>query len=279
MPRRPTISYLKLLETSLTACFGWNFTAALRASVQSTVETKADRLGLDPMIYAHRAATTESELYTLADEVCSRTTRPTINQSQFLFLGAVLISQIAETSPTGGPIRTWCSSAPLGLEPFLPLIAISELNLPPKGRHRVLLTEWRATILQAVSLGRFASNEVAALPRSLQEKYLAPVGQESNPLYQLSDQIRVKVQVERANLLRTAEARPHRGAFDLVLSPGSLTFLTDAARQKWIRQAGASLRPGGILVLSESETSLFDDLMFAKIESGPKGFYEFVGAT
>lgn len=279
MRRRHTTSYLKLLESALTGCFGWNFTVPLHASLQSAVEMKAERLGFDPMIYAHRAATTESELYTLADEVCSRALRPTISQAQFLFLGVVLLSQIAATSPTGGPVSAWCNSAPTGIEPFLPLIAIAELNLAPKGRHRVLLTEWRATILQTVSLGRFTSAEVGILPRSLQEKYFAPVNGAEQPTLQVSDFIRVMSRVERANLLRERSEDAPRGTFDLVLSPGSLTFLTETARQKWVRQLARSLRPGGILMISEAEASIFDAAEFARLESGPKGFYERTSAA
>src|ERR1041384_6824735 len=92
--------YVKTLEQSLTAAFGWKAIAEWRDKLITEVQRKAHRLGISEDTYCHSAIASPTELQTLAELVSNNETRFFREVEQMNGLRRQVIPELLERKAT-----------------------------------------------------------------------------------------------------------------------------------------------------------------------------------
>lgn len=159
------------------------------------------------------------------------------------FVLPVLLAECAE------PL-IWSAGCANGAEAYT--IAMLLERLRPQGRYRILATDINHQCLQATFEGVYGEEALREAPEDFQREYFTPL---PDGRYQAQPALRAHIDCVRHDLLRDQFPRN----VDLILCRNVVIYLTPAAKMQLYPQFFRALRPGGYLMLGNTERILEAD--------------------
>ena len=148
------------------------------------------------------------------------------------------------------PIRVWIPACATGEEAYTLSILFEEEFLKsglPQNNLKFFATDLNNTSLSFASRGLYPRSSVAGIPAHLLEKYFLPIGKS----YQVVKSIREQIIFAKHNILKD----PPFTRLDLVSCRNLLIYLNPAAQTRLLSSIHYALRPGGVLVIGQSEST------------------------
>ena len=109
----------------------------------------------------------------------------------------------------------------------------------------ITATDLDKQVIAKAKVGLYSEKSIASVPADLKKKYFTKVG----PSYQISDEIKSKVEFKEHNLLDNNYAT----GYHMIVCRNVLIYFTEEAKDEVFRKFFASLAPGGILFIGSTE--------------------------
>ncbi|GAB4259627.1 MAG: protein-glutamate O-methyltransferase CheR [Deferrisomatales bacterium] len=187
----------------------------------------------------------------LVQAVVTAETRFFRDESPFRALRQIVApSLVARRTP---PVRmaVWCAGCSTGQEPYSVVMALWDLVETATLDVDVWATDISEAALDRARQGIYEAEELErGLDGACRRRFFRELG---SGRAQVRDEVRRRVRFERLNLVAAA---PEAGRFDLALCRNVAIYFDREGKKRLYRTLGASLRPGGYLVLGAAETLL-----------------------
>lgn len=142
------------------------------------------------------------------------------------------------------PLRAWSAGCANGAEPYTLAMILSDI-LP--GRHWILATDLDPGVLEQSRRGAFAPNETRSAPDSIRQRYLDLDPERG--CYRVRQELKEMITFRQSNMLTDR----FEENLDLIICRNVTIYFEDHARTEVYRRFAASLRPGGVLFVGETE--------------------------
>jgi chemotaxis protein methyltransferase CheR len=145
--------------------------------------------------------------------------------------------------------RIWCAAASTGQELYSVAIVLKEmLGTLAKYELKLFGSDISGAVLERASKGTYSQLEVSrGLSSERLQRHFAQRGSD----WAISDELRSLATFQRLNLLEPA---PGIGQFDIVLCRNVAIYFSNVNRTRLFSNIAAHLRPGGMLLVSMTET-------------------------
>ena len=171
---------------------------------------------------------------------------------KFQELEQKVLPELLKSSPK---LNIWSAGCSIGAEPYSIAMALNEMT--PGVQHKILATDLDLEMLGKAKQGVYSLNEIKNIPQARLKKYFT----ETNGQYQISEDIKRKVEFKRHNLLLDK----FETGFDLILCRNVVIYFTEEAKDQLYRRFFAALKPGGVLFVGGTEAILnFRDMGFVQ---------------
>jgi chemotaxis protein methyltransferase CheR len=266
--------HLKTLEQALANGFGWQ-PGTVRDALVDTVESKADRLGLDVVSYCRMAAAAHGELQALAEEVAVGETRFFREPDQFDAIRESVFPNLLGARATTRRLRLWSVGCSSGEEAYsLAMLVRDALQPDEEWRVELFASDLRGHAILQASRGRYTASGLRRLDPNLRNRYFIGIDEPGpNREYDLIPLVRRMVTFRRANVVEPYVWRQIPGPYDLIVCENLLVYFHRLAVEQTVERLVAALAPGGILVVSPAETSLVARGGLKPVEFLPRGFF------
>ncbi len=163
------------------------------------------------------------------------------NPEQWSLMDKEIIPELI--SRFGKNLKVWSAACSTGDEPYSLVMALSRHI--PLNQITIMATDIDKQVIEKAKLGLYNEKSVASVPEDLKKKYFTKVG----PSYQISEEIKSRVQFKQHNLLR--DTYPDR--CDLIVCRNVLIYFTEEAKDEVFRKFNTSLKEKGILFIGSTE--------------------------
>lgn len=183
-----------------------------------------------------------------------------------------VLPELARKRAAERTLNIWCAASSTGQEPYSLAILIREY-LPELAGWKInlLATDLSRDVLARAREGRFGQIEVnRGLPAALLIKYFEQHG----TTWQLRADVRAMVEFREMNL---AQPWPYLPRMDLVLLRNVMIYFEVDTKKEILGRLARVLRPDAYLLLGGSETTLFLDGSYRRVEHLSPGFYQLIG--
>lgn len=165
-------------------------------------------------------------------------------------------------SKFGKNLKIWSAACSTGDEPYSLVMALSR-HLP-LNQIKIYATDIDKQVLAKANVGLYNEKSLVGVPEDLKNKYFTKVG----PSYQISDEIKARVEFKQANLLTDK----YPTDCDLIVCRNVLIYFTEEAKDEVFRKFAKSLKPGGLLFIGATEQIMnYKDMGYSRKSSF---FYE-----
>lgn len=188
----------------------------------------------------------------------------------FTALEHAIIPTLLEGSGPLDPFRVWCGASSSGQEPHSLAMLVSEKfpQLIPT-RFRIVATDLSPSMVARCTAGRYSQFEVN---RGLPARSLVRHFEQDGTEWVLRPQIRDLIETRTLNL---TESWVGIGRCDLVMLRNVLIYFSLDTKREILRRIRRDvLKPGGILMLGSSETTLNIDDEYVRREHERTVFYQ-----
>ncbi len=163
------------------------------------------------------------------------------------YLRDVVLPELLHGHPS---LRVWSAGCAGGHEPYSLAIALAEATNDYRP-HRVIATDIDGAALeQARAGGPYTADEVAPMPATLRERYLA---RQDDKYWLNNTRVRRKVIFAEHNLLADPFLPPGGGPYDLVVCRNVVIYFTAEGKRLLYQRLRETLRPGGVLFIGGTE--------------------------
>ena len=143
----------------------------------------------------------------------------------------------------GKNLKIWSSACSTGDEPYSLVMALSK-HLP-LNQITVIATDLDKRVIEKAKTGLYNDKSVAGVPNDLLNKYFTKIG----PSYQISDEIKKRVEFHEHNLLKDA----YPTGCHLIVCRNVLIYFTEEAKNEVFSKFSKSLAKGGVLFIGSTE--------------------------
>lgn len=143
----------------------------------------------------------------------------------------------------GKNLKIWSAACSTGDEPYSLVMALSR-HLP-LNQIKIYATDIDKQVIAKAKVGLYNEKSLAGVPADLKAKYFTKVG----PSYQISDEIKARVEFKESNLLKDA----YPTNCDFIVCRNVLIYFTEEAKDEVFRKFSKSLKSGGILFIGSTE--------------------------
>ena len=143
----------------------------------------------------------------------------------------------------GKNLKIWSAACSTGDEPYSLVMALSR-HLP-LNQIKIYATDLDKQVIAKAKVGLYGEKSVASVPADLKNKFFAKVGSS----YQISDEIKSRVEFKEHNLLRDA----YPTNYHMIVCRNVLIYFTEEAKDEVFRKFQKSLATGGILFIGSTE--------------------------
>lgn len=163
------------------------------------------------------------------------------NPDQWELLIQQFIPELIKSS--GRNLKIWSAACSTGDEPYSLVMALSEhMEL---SRIHILATDLDKTVISQAKDGLYSEKSIANLPDKYIQKYFTKIGSS----YQISDEIKKRVEFRQHNLL----ADPYPDHCNLIVCRNVLIYFTEEAKHEVYEKFYKSLADQGILFIGSTE--------------------------
>lgn len=163
------------------------------------------------------------------------------NPEQWVLLDKEIIPELIDKY--GKNLKIWSAACSTGDEPYSLVMALSRHI--PLNQIKIYATDLDKQVIQKAKMGLYSEKSIASVPADLKQKYFTQVG----PSYQISDEIKKRVEFREHNLLRDT----YPTDYHLIVCRNVLIYFTEEAKDEVFRKFQKALAPGGILFIGSTE--------------------------
>lgn len=166
------------------------------------------------------------------------------NPDQWKTLDSQIIPELIHRF--GRNLKIWSAACSTGDEPYS--LVMTFLRHLPLNQIKIMATDIDKQAIAKAKEGLYHEKSIAAVPDDFKKKYFSSIGTS----YQISDQIRSRVEFREQNLLKNDYAN----GFHLIVCRNVLIYFTEEAKNEVFRKFYQSLAPGGFLFIGSTEQIL-----------------------
>ena len=148
------------------------------------------------------------------------------------------------------PARVWCAACSSGEEPLTLTMMLAERGMLDD--VEIVATDISARVLGRARMARYGGRSLRSLPITA-ERHFDPADEQG--FRRVREDLRTRVKLARANLIEP-ETYPSSGSFDVIACRNVLIYFDEVTVARVVDQLAAALRPGGVLLVSASESLL-----------------------
>lgn len=163
------------------------------------------------------------------------------NPDQWALLDKDIIPELI--GKFGNNLRIWSAACSTGDEPYSLVMALSRHI--PLNRIKIYATDLDKQVIAKAKVGLYGEKSISSVPEDLKSKYFTKVG----PSYQISEEIKKRVEFKEHNLLRDT----YPTDFHLIVCRNVLIYFTEEAKDDIFRKFQKALANGGILFIGSTE--------------------------
>ena len=143
----------------------------------------------------------------------------------------------------GKNLKIWSAACSTGDEPYSLVMAFSR-HLP-LNQIKIFATDLDKQVIAKAKTGLYVEKSIASVPEDFKKKYFTEIG----PSYQISNEIKSRVEFKEHNLLKdTYPTDCH-----LIVCRNVLIYFTEEAKDEVFRKFQKCLKPGGFLFIGSTE--------------------------
>jgi chemotaxis protein methyltransferase CheR len=202
--------------------------------------------GFEDYLYLLRYGDNDSELSRLYDSITTNETFFFREPQQFEVLVDYVIPEITKRNGTRG-IRLWSAACSTGEEPYT--ITMLFMERKPGIKVDVVASDISNGVLESAKKGVYGSYSVRNVPEPYIRKYFTLKGHS----YELESSVKNSVKFMNINFLDEKKMKTMCN-FDVIFCRNVLIYFDEQAKQKVVSFLYHSLRPGGFLFISLSES-------------------------
>lgn len=143
----------------------------------------------------------------------------------------------------GKNLKIWSAACSTGDEPYSLVMALSR-HLP-LNQIKIYATDLDKQVIAKAKTGLYAEKSVANVPEDLKKKFFTKIG----PSYQISEEIKARVEFKEHNLLKDA----YQTDYHLIVCRNVLIYFTEEAKDEVFRKFQKSIKSGGFLFIGSTE--------------------------
>ncbi len=143
----------------------------------------------------------------------------------------------------GKNLKIWSAACSTGDEPYSLVMALSRHI--PLNQIKIMATDIDKQVIAKAKVGLYNEKSIACVPADLKKKYFTQVG----PSYQISDEIKSRVEFKEANLLKD----PYPTGCHLIVCRNVLIYFTEEAKEEVFQKFYNSLADKGVLFIGSTE--------------------------
>ena len=163
------------------------------------------------------------------------------NPDQWALLDKEIIPELI--GKFGKNLKIWSAACSTGDEPYSLVMALSRHI--PLNQIKIYATDLDKQVIAKAKVGLYNEKSIVSVPEDLKKKYFTKVG----PSYQISDEIKRRVEFKEHNLLRDT----YPVDYHLIVCRNVLIYFTEEAKDEVFRKFQKSLAHGGILFIGSTE--------------------------
>ena len=206
--------------------------------------------------YVHALSTSKERFDEFVNYITINVSEFYRNPDQWKVLDQEIIPELIRKFGTN--LKVWSAACSTGDEPYSLVMALSR-HIPVNKIH-ILATDLDKQVIQKAKVGLYSEKSVAAVPADLKQKFFTKVG----PSYQISEEIKSRVEFKEHNLLRDA----YPSDYHLIVCRNVLIYFTEEAKDEVFRKFQKSLATGGILFIGSTEQIInYKDIGFGRKNS------------
>lgn len=163
------------------------------------------------------------------------------------------VTQLLQAGKTR--LRFWSAACSSGEEPYTLAMVVDRIIGDQPIDWRILATDISTAMLDRASQGVYRERDVAPVAERYRRTSFtrAPSGTvDGEPAWQIVPRLRSRLVLRRVNLSQTPFAMP--GPLDVILCRNVMIYFDDTVRQGIVHEAERLLAPGGLFIISHTET-------------------------
>ncbi|MFM7202353.1 MAG: CheR family methyltransferase [Myxococcota bacterium] len=199
------------------------------------------------------------ELEAFVDALTTHETKFFREPRHYEFVKEVMLPQLSQTRH---PLRFWSAASSTGEEAWsLAMVLDSGLQAERMANAAILGTDISQRVVDDAGHALYPADACTRIPPHFQQRYLKMSS--DRKLMTIADQLRSKVHFACLNL---HGPWPMKGQFDLIMCRNVLIYFNQLDRVKLLMRLAHQLRPGGYLMISQTETALPSDVPLELVE-------------
>ena len=256
------------LSSFITRQYGIKLPAAKKSMLESRLNKKVLSLGFDSyqpfLAYIFGKEGRVKELPNVVDLITTNKTDFFREPGHFEYLTQNFLPGY-KTNNRHRPLKVWSAACSTGEEPYTILMVLEEFrkaNLP--FCYSITASDISTRTLQAAYQGIYSYDRVSMLPDHLKRSYFLKSKDPANSCVRIKPEYRKKISYKRVNLVYDFDM-PVSMSFDLIFCRNVLIYFDKSTQEKVINRLARYLRPGGLLFLGHSESTLGMTVPFKQV--------------
>ncbi len=176
------------------------------------------------------------------------------NRETYLFIRDHVLADLLDSKPTTKTINIWSAGCASGAEPYTIAILISEYFPKAKTRINILGTDLNSNLLDLARNGHYREEEIVEVPNTILTKYFKKNPITHPRIYHLDPSIKRMVTFKQHDLTTP----PPIKNVDLILCRNVMIYFSQEQNQKVYQYFQQALKPGGFVVIGQSEILPFN---------------------
>ena len=160
-----------------------------------------------------------------------------------------LKTQILPKHPPNRPLRFWSAACSSGEEAYT--LAMLSAEHSKTSQWEIIVTDISTRVLEKARRGLYPLNASEKIPAAYLKKYCLKGAGEYDGFFLVDPSLRQRVHFQHANLIETL---PQLGQFDVIFLRNVMIYFDTDTKQKLIDRIQHHLLPGGLFVISHSES-------------------------
>jgi chemotaxis protein methyltransferase CheR len=192
---------------------------------------------------------TGEALIELIDSLTTNHTSFLRERAHFEFLSRAVVEEFPR-----GELNIWSAACSSGEEPYSIAMCVSDAWSRADTRNRtlrILATDISTRVLGVAQRGVYPADRFRELPEGWKRAYLLKGVGESQGHYKVKPEIARSIHFERINLI---EPFQQGHLFQVIFCRNVMMYFDKATQQDIVQRLGASLEPGGYLLVGHSES-------------------------
>lgn len=143
----------------------------------------------------------------------------------------------------GNHLKIWSAACSTGDEPYSLVMALSR-HIPLE-QIKIHATDLDKQVIAKAKVGLYGEKSIASVPVDLKKRFFTKIG----PSYQISDEIKSRVEFSEHNLLRDT----YPTDYHMIVCRNVLIYFTEEAKEEVFCKFYRSIRQGGYLFIGSTE--------------------------